>query len=94
MIIRLQWEEPDYGDCLYDVKLSQQEVDDLIAYLKSSAGAEYGITIPSVTVVKKTHRDVEKVTVQELADSLRYSTGESIFSTDFNIFHSFGVDRS
>ena len=92
MILQLSWEEPETGKAFLDVPLSQNDVQDLIVYLKASCGVEYGISVPSVAIVKR--KGAEKVSVQELADSVRYSTGEGIFQTDCQLFVDYGIERS
>lgn len=94
MIVRLQWMEPESGQCLLDVPLTEQEANDLQNYLVQEGGGDYGVTIPSMSLVKKTKKNPLKVDMQGLADSVRYSTGENIFCHDFPLFLTNGIVRS
>jgi hypothetical protein len=97
-IVKIWWSEPDNGsETIQLVDASEADVNDIINWAKKEAGTEWGTTIPGIRLQKSTSAIMGKVELMPLAsfaDSIRYSTGEGIYSSDCPEFSAKGIERS
>jgi hypothetical protein len=92
MLVKISWKEPEEGYTKFEVLLSDQEVQDVAAWSRNDAAAEWGITIPKIRTVSG-ESDV-LFDARTFAEAIRYNTGEGVYKTDCPVFVKHGITRS
>ena len=93
MIVKIEWQEPEDGDWSFTVSnVTDQELQNIRTWAKQEAGSEWGVTIPSITLDKGEHWEV--IPMKDFASSIRYDTGEKVYSSECPEFKKRGIRKS
>jgi hypothetical protein len=93
MAVVLKWTEPEQGSATMSITdATDVEIAKIAKWVKAQAGEDWGQTIPSIS---KTKREPEsQVSLEDFASSIRYNTGEEVYTEDCPVFADRGIKRS
>ncbi len=95
-VVSLYWLEPEEDSWIIGVTdATDQELREIQKWARVQAGEEWGVTIPSIRLSPGPVSDFQsKISLEDFAAAIRYSTGEEIYEEDCPVFAARGIPRS